>query len=47
MREWKQDEDRAQGLLYLEQNSKAFAIPILCVSPSLSGALLAASSMAS
>ena len=23
MREWKQVEDRAQGLLYLEQNSKA------------------------
>ena len=29
MREWKQVEDRAQSLLYLEQNSKAFAIPIL------------------
>ena len=29
MRERKQAEDRAQGLLYLEQNSKAFAIPIL------------------
>ena len=29
MREWKQVEDRAQGLLYLEQNSKTFAIHIL------------------
>ena len=32
MREWKQVEDRTQGLLYLEQNSKAFAIPILTAS---------------
>ena len=29
MREWIQVENRAQGLLYLEQNSKALAIPIL------------------
>ena len=29
MREWKQVGDRAKGLLYLEQNSKVFAIPIL------------------
>ena len=29
MREWKQVEDRAHGLLYLKQNSKVFAIPIL------------------
>ena len=29
---WKQVENRAQGLLYLEQNSKAFAIPILTAS---------------
>ena len=29
MREWKQAEDRAQGLLYLEHNSKAFAIPAI------------------
>ena len=29
MREWKQVGDRAQGLLYLGQTSKAFAIPIL------------------
>ena len=29
MRERKEVEDRAKGLLYLEQNSKAFAIPIL------------------
>ena len=26
---WKQIEHRAQGLLYLEQNSKAFGTPIL------------------
>ena len=32
MREWKQVEDIAQGLLYLEQNSKAFAISILTAS---------------
>ena len=30
--EWKQVEHRAQCLLYLEQNSKAFAIPILTAS---------------
>ena len=29
MREWKQVEDRAQGLLYLEQNYKTFVICIL------------------
>ena len=29
MKEWKQVEYRVQGLLYLKQNSKAFAIPIL------------------
>ena len=29
MRAWKQVKDRAQGLLYLEQNSTVFAIPIL------------------
>ena len=27
--EWKKGEDRAQGLLYLKQHCKAFAIPIL------------------
>ena len=27
--EWKQIKDGAQGLLYLEWNSKAFAIPTL------------------
>ena len=27
--EWKQVEDKAQGLFYPKQNSKAFAIPIL------------------
>ena len=32
MRVWKQIEERAQGLLYLEQNSKVFAIPILTAS---------------
>ena len=32
MREWKKVEDRAQGLLYLEQNSKVFTIPILTAS---------------
>ena len=32
MREWKQVEDAVQGLLYLEQNFKAFAIPILTAS---------------
>ena len=32
IREWKHVEHRAQGLLYLEQNSKAFAIPILTAS---------------
>ena len=32
MREWKLVEDRAQDLLYLIQNSKAFAIPILTAS---------------
>ena len=32
MREWKQVEDRTQDLLYLKQNSKAFAIPILTAS---------------
>ena len=30
--EWKKGEDRAQGLLYLKQNCKAFAIPILTAS---------------
>ena len=29
IREWKQVEHRAQCSLYLKQNSKAFAIPIL------------------
>ena len=29
MREWKQVEDRAQSLLYPEQNYKTFAIRIL------------------
>ena len=29
IREWKEVEDGAQGLLYIERNSKAFAIPIL------------------
>ena len=29
IREWKQVEHRAQCLLYLEQNSKAFTISIL------------------
>ena len=29
IKEWKQVERRAQCLLYLEQNSKVFAIPIL------------------
>ena len=32
IREWKQIEHRAQCLLNLEQNSKAFAIPILTAS---------------
>ena len=32
MREQKQAEDRVQGLLYLEQNSKAFAFHILTAS---------------
>ena len=31
IREWKQVEHRAQSLLYLEQNSKVFAIPILTI----------------
>ena len=29
MREWKQVEDKPQGLLYLEQSSKAFSILFL------------------
>ena len=32
IKEWKQVEHRAQCLLYLKQNSKAFAIPILTAS---------------
>ena len=32
IREWKQVEHRAQCLLYLEQNSKVFAISILTAS---------------